>query len=150
MSRQLQVTSLPVDGAVRAARAVVRDALRGLKEDDLRDAELVVAELAGNAVRHACPPYEVRVFSVGGRAVWCEVVDGDPGGVGAVLAALGRPRADPDLAAEDGRGLVVVRALSHGRCGVYAMAVPRPAKAVGFVVPCRALPSGPVRYAWLN
>jgi anti-sigma regulatory factor (Ser/Thr protein kinase) len=49
-------------GAVRAARAAVRDQLRGWRLDSLADlAALLVSELVTNALRHATGPVGVRL-----------------------------------------------------------------------------------------
>ena len=49
--------------SVAAARRVVRAALEGVvDQDQLGDAELVVSELASNALRHGRPPVALRVW----------------------------------------------------------------------------------------
>jgi len=66
------------------------------------EAALVVTELAANAVLHAASPYEVRLSRSDG-VVRIEVADGD----------VGTPEPQPFSAvAEDGRGIVIVSALS--------------------------------------
>ncbi|WP_433359243.1 ATP-binding protein [Streptosporangium sp. CA-115845] len=104
--------------ASRRAHAILRDVLQhaGLPEDDIDTAELIVAELAANAEKHACPPYELRVFSLDGTPSWCEIVDGDPNTheVRLILNLLhsvkeiGLP-----LLAENGRGLLLAHRLSR-------------------------------------
>jgi hypothetical protein len=107
------------------------------------DAELAVAELAVNAERYGRPPYEVRIFEVAGVPVWCEVVDGDPD-LRWIPALLERPfgLTVPDLFAENGRGLLLVRVLSEGYCRAYrttTFTTGAPAKTVAFALPT---PSG--------
>ncbi|MFF5205380.1 ATP-binding protein [Streptosporangium sp. NPDC000396] len=128
----------------RRARAVVREILQaeGVPGDDVADAETVVAELAANCERHARPPYELRVFSVGGIPTWCELVDGDPD-LGWIPVVLDRshPQTVLDLFAENGRGLLLVRELSRGHCRAYpttTFTTDAPAKAVAFALPTRS------------
>lgn len=79
-SVQLLVKQLPPGTAARLARRLLRDALNrsGLPEEEICEAELVVAEAAANCERHARPPYELRICVLAGVPVWCELVDGDP------------------------------------------------------------------------
>jgi anti-sigma regulatory factor (Ser/Thr protein kinase) len=135
--------SLPADSAHRAerrARALLRRSLRqaGIAHDDVLDAETAVAELAVNAVQHATPPYELRVFYVGASLpVWCEVVDGGP--VTDVFRDDLRSPEDIGLS-EGGRGLRMVEGLSDQRCAAYPSTLSPtgdPAKAVGFALPFR-------------
>ncbi len=65
-------------------------------------AELVVSELASNAVRHASTVFTVRIARTA-DAVWVEVADGHP--------LLPSPRA-MSSDAEAGRGLALVNALT--------------------------------------
>lgn len=141
---RLLATALQPGRAARQARAVLAGMLRGagLDEAAVFDATLAVGELAGNAERHARPPYELRAFLVAGVPVWCEVIDGDPD-LTAVTAALRRPLAgDDEVLREGGRGLPLVRRLAEGHCRAYP-ATPSctgtPGKAVGFALPT---PSG--------
>ncbi|RBQ18613.1 hypothetical protein DP939_19180 [Spongiactinospora rosea] len=156
MSQYLHVTPLPPTGAaVGRARAVLREVLLEATPGDLYDAELALAEIAGNAVRHACPPYVLRMVMVGGHPVWCEVVDGRPAGLATILDGLSpadAPGCD-ELFADGGRGLLLVRELSDGCCGAYALRSGR-AKAVGFALPVAVGAHGPVRlppgrFGWL-
>ncbi|MEZ0076276.1 ATP-binding protein [Planotetraspora sp. GP83] len=109
------------DSAVHRARALLRCELTALRIADelIGDVELVVAELASNAVRHARGPYELRVLYDRGVPVEAEVADA---GTGADLVdeLLDRPLVIPD-SIEDlelgGRGLRLVAALTGGRCG---------------------------------
>ncbi|WP_051751414.1 ATP-binding protein [Streptosporangium amethystogenes] len=137
------VAVLRPGSASRRARAVVREVLlaEGVPGDDIADAEAVAAELAANCERHARPPYEIRVFDLAGVPTWCEVVDGGPdlGWIPAVLDSS-RPRIVPDLFAENGRGLLLVRELSQGYCRAYpttTFTTDAPAKAVAFALPTR-------------
>ncbi|MGW0595218.1 ATP-binding protein [Streptosporangium sp. NPDC002607] len=126
----------------RRARAVVRDVLQhaGLPGDDIDTAELIVAELAANAEKHARPPYELRVFHLDGIPTWCEVADGAPNTheVRLILNLLhsvteiGLP-----LLAENGRGLLLAHRLSGGHCQTYPVTTlaATPGKAVAFALP---------------
>ncbi|WP_329084795.1 ATP-binding protein [Streptosporangium sp. NBC_01469] len=142
---RLMVRALHPGSASRRARAILREVLQetGLDEDAISDAELVVAELAANAEKHARPPYELRIISVDTVPTWCEVVDGDPDlrEVGIIFNLLhsvdeiGLP-----LLAENGRGLLLAHRLSHGHCHVYAtttFTTGAPTKAVTFALPTR-------------
>jgi anti-sigma regulatory factor (Ser/Thr protein kinase) len=138
------VRLLQPGSASRRARAVVREVLHteGLPGDVIADAELIAAELAANGERHARPPYEIRVFSLGGIPTWCELVDSDPD-LGWIPAILDRPHSQTtlDLFAENGRGLALVRELSQGHCRTYlttTFATDAPAKAVAFALPTRS------------
>ncbi|MGJ6969954.1 ATP-binding protein [Streptosporangium sp. G11] len=131
--------------ASRRARAVVREVLQqaGLPGDDIDTAELIVAELAANAEKHACPPYELRVFHLDGIPTWCEIVDGDPGtheirlilNLLRSVTEIGLP-----LLAENGRGLLLAHRLSGGHCQTYPVITlaATPGKAVAFALPTRS------------
>lgn len=90
-------------------RAVVRDLTEhGLAGDIVDEAEIVVSELVGNAVRHgrSLPDGTVRVqWHVKAGVVELDVTDG--GG-----RSVPKPR-HPSLYATSGRGLRVVRSLAH-------------------------------------
>lgn len=143
---RLDVRDLPDERAARHARAVVREILRnaGAKDSDVDDAELAVGELAANAVSHASGPYEIRFVFVGGRPVWCEVIDGDGDlvGIPEILEKL-RHTGVSECAADEvpqdsGHGLAIVHRLSGGRCQAYPTVVSstgRPGKAVAFALP---------------
>lgn len=94
--------------SARAARAVARNALRGWGLMRLaEDAEIIVGELAANAVKHAgCDGagkyFGLRLLRRSGEVV-CMVLDPS--------TAPPTPRT-PDLAAEAGLGLQMVGALS--------------------------------------
>jgi anti-sigma regulatory factor (Ser/Thr protein kinase) len=132
---------LPAGSAHRAevrARSLVRQALHeaGIAAGDIIEAETVVAELAVNALQHALPPYELRIFYVGGSLpIWCEVIDGGP--IVDVIAEHLRTSEDTNLA-EGGRGLQIVHGLTDGRCTAYptgASHLDVLGKAVGFALP---------------
>jgi anti-sigma regulatory factor (Ser/Thr protein kinase) len=140
--------------AERRARTILRDVLgrTGVVDDDVLDAEHIVAELAVNAVRHAAPPYELRVVFVGEVwPVWCEVADSSPKPEDVqwrLRRAVETPVGDGMLAelSEHGRGLRMAAGLSDGRCAAYATTVCQTGaagKAVGFALPRvgAALPS---------
>jgi anti-sigma regulatory factor (Ser/Thr protein kinase) len=129
--------------ASRRARAVVREVLQhaGLPGDDIDTAELIVAELAANAEKHARPPYELRVFSLDGIPAWCEIVDGDPDlhEIRIILNLLDSvEEIGLSLLAENGRGLLLAHRLSRGHCQTYpvvTLTTATPGKAVAFALP---------------
>ncbi|MFI6452814.1 ATP-binding protein [Streptosporangium amethystogenes] len=141
------VKVLPPGSASRRARAVIREVLQdaGLPGDDIDSAELIVAELAANAEKHARPPYELRIYHLDGVPTWCEIVDGDPDPheIVIILGLLNSVREiGLPLLAENGRGLLLVHRLSHGHCHVHATTTyttATPGKAVAFALPT---PSG--------
>jgi len=96
----------PGAGSVAAARRFVRRVLADWGADELvEDAQLLVSELATNAVVHAGTSFEVACADVG-DAVRLEVCDGYPArGLPATPAAVGRTAAS-------GRGLLMCAALS--------------------------------------
>src|SRR5688572_19223785 len=98
---------------VRVARRRLTASLTGVvSQDRLADALAVVAELVGNAIRHACalPGGVVRVAwrLLGGGRLRIVVTDGGP----ARGTSSPQVRA-PSTDAVDGRGLAIVEALSH-------------------------------------
>ncbi|WTQ62229.1 ATP-binding protein [Streptomyces sp. NBC_00158] len=116
------------------ARALIRTALTDLDRcPDSDTAELLTAELVANAVEHTSggAPIEL-VVEVRPNGCQVEVHDGDPRPPGDLTA--GRPGPPPDPWQEDGRGLLLIRALSSA-CGHRP--TPR-GKAVWFTLPSRA------------
>ncbi|MFF5243311.1 ATP-binding protein [Streptosporangium sp. NPDC000095] len=149
------VKTLRPGSAAHRARAVVRQVLQdaGFDGEELSDAESAVAELAANAEEHGWQPFELRVVFVDGEPSWCEVIDADRDldGILAILDRLNACSEEPDLGllAERGRGLLLVHALSKGRCRAYVTricATGAPGKAVGFALPTKTgpRPSSPV------
>ncbi|MEO3810828.1 ATP-binding protein [Sphaerisporangium sp. B11E5] len=148
---RVMVKVLRAGSAARRARGVVRGVLRqaGVPADAVADAEIVVAELAANAEKHARPPYELRITYVGRVPTWCEIVDGDPDSreVHLILDHLDTltdgpsppPTGEPStLLAENGRGLLMAHHLSQGGCRVYPTTIlttSTPGKAVAFPLP---------------
>ncbi|WP_433361275.1 ATP-binding protein [Streptosporangium sp. CA-115845] len=149
------VKTLQPGSAAHRARAVVRQVLQnaGFDGEELSDAESAVAELAANAEEHGWQPFELRVVFVDGEPSWCEVIDADRDldGIPAILDRLRACGDEPDLSlfAERGRGLLLVHALSKGRCRAYVTrmcATGTSGKAVGFALPTKTgpCPSAPV------
>lgn len=144
---RIMVKVLRPGSAARRARGVVRGVLRqaGLSGEAVADAEIVVAELAANAEKHAHPPYELRIACVGRVPTWCEIVDGDPDTrkVRLVLDHLQTTADDPEgepavRLTENGRGLLMAHHLSEGGCRTYLtmiLTTNTPGKAVGFPLP---------------
>ncbi|MCW2879350.1 MAG: hypothetical protein JWQ95_3450 [Sphaerisporangium sp.] len=144
------VTRLRAGSASRRARAAVREALSraGVTADGIGDTEIIVAELAANAEKHACGPYELRIHCLSGIPMWCEMVDGghELGEIPAMLAYL-HTAEEIDLRpfAESGRGLFLAHRLSGGRCYAYptTMSVGGTAgKAVAFALPAPSCGGG--------
>ncbi len=106
------VVTLPhtAASATEARRRLVVDLrARGLSADDIADAELVLAEMVGNAVRHArpLPGGQLRTdWSVADLQVTLRVVDGGADTCPAVQSSLEHGEA------ERGRGLAIVAALA--------------------------------------
>ncbi|WP_137991682.1 ATP-binding protein [Streptomyces vilmorinianum] len=121
--RLVRWTSRPTAPCVPLIRARVAAALTawGISGDLADTLLLTVAELVGNAVRHAAPLTDrlhVTVAAGGGR-LRLEVEDGDPTPPPLDLAAT--TEVDPD--AESGRGLLIVGLLvaeAHGQLTVRA------------------------------
>ncbi len=85
--------------SARAARGVVHEALAEQGATEWAEvAELLVSELATNAIVHACAAFEV-VIRVSPREIWVGVVDPD-------ASVVHRSRPSPD--APGGRGLMLV------------------------------------------
>jgi two-component sensor histidine kinase len=96
-------TRLPaVAASVSDARHVARDVGAGLPADVAERLELVVSELASNAVRHAQTSFLLSILS--GPSLRVEVADGS--------SELPMPR-QPDPWSEGGRGLWLVAACTQ-------------------------------------
>ncbi|MEU6362193.1 ATP-binding protein [Streptomyces albidoflavus] len=116
-------------------------AAAALDEDITETAELLLSELAANAVRHAHDPrpkprihVTVRVHGMRSRSLSLEVYDRDRDRLPVFPTASGAPDLLGDLAdgaAETGRGLAMIAALA-AKVGVDAFA-----ELVGKVVWCR-------------
>lgn len=145
---------LPADTAARRARDLLRAHVEGhiACRDVLDDLELVVCELATNAVIHAMGPCELRIVRQAGVPVACEIADGG-GGLDQIArrlrfhgAGLGPETAAPaavESLAEGGRGLGMVSSLTGGRCGAgtaWLYGSGRSGKCVWFAVPASRAP----------
>jgi anti-sigma regulatory factor (Ser/Thr protein kinase) len=97
---------LPVTESVRASRKFVVAALRRLEAADhlVHDANVIVSELATNAVRHARSPFRVSVDESPGL-VCISVQDVGDG-------HAGLPTIAPDDHAIEGRGIAIIDALA--------------------------------------
>lgn len=109
MSAQILRVPWKLSSGKDARRALV-SSLRDLKVDAtvVHEAEIVISELVGNAVRHAkpLPDGTIRVtWTVRGDVVEVEVTDG-----GGPTTPRPAPRA---LMAPTGRGLRIVRGYAH-------------------------------------
>ena len=90
------------DQSVTVARHLAREAAAALPTEIGQNLELVVSELATNAVRHARTPFRLSILT--GPTLRVEVADG---------SSLLPTRASPDLWSESGRGLWLVAALTQ-------------------------------------
>lgn len=109
--------------AVRAARSYAVSELSAYSRDLLEVVELLVSELAGNAVRHTDSSFQVRI-GVDRRKIRISVSDRGPG----------RPVVrDLDPNALTGRGLALVDLLSSS-WGIRPSRSPAGGKAVWFVL----------------
>ncbi|MET0729464.1 MAG: ATP-binding protein [Acidimicrobiales bacterium] len=88
--------------SVRAARSLVATALPDLGEEQVESLQLMVSELATNAVRHADAPFQVSIRRAD-SGLRVEVFDEGPG-----TPVKGSP--DPTM--PSGRGLIIVDALA--------------------------------------
>src|SRR4051812_701686 len=96
---------LPMDAtAAKSARDFLSSMCCGRHgADTVDEAQLLVSELVGNAVRHGAPPIEVEVQCAGAESLLIRVRD----------AAAGEPTPrNADLEDEGGRGLALVDLLS--------------------------------------
>ncbi|GAA4198168.1 hypothetical protein GCM10022252_48150 [Streptosporangium oxazolinicum] len=142
---QLSVWVLESGSVARGARSAVRQALRAasIADDEVSNAESIVAELGANAEIHAEPPYELRILSIGEMPMWCEVVDGDrdPATVSIILGKLHQGETEKSPDAETGRGLPLAYLLSQGRCRTYPTRIfstNQAGKAIAFALPTRS------------
>jgi serine/threonine-protein kinase RsbW len=107
-SRTLRVPHVPAS-VPQTRRALVEDLTEhGLSGDIVDEAEIVVSELLGNAVRHgrSLPDGTVRVqWQVKAGVVELDVTDGGGG-------PAPKPQ-HPSVYATSGRGLRIVRSLAH-------------------------------------
>lgn len=110
----------------------------GFAADRVDDAALMVSELAANAVTHAKSPYELRVARVR-DLIECQVIDCSPSRLVLPRDSAGEgPGVGVASLAEHGRGLLIVSALSRGRCGCRPVRLESTAtagKAVYFALP---------------
>jgi anti-sigma regulatory factor (Ser/Thr protein kinase) len=123
---EFDVWTLPARAAAAGrARELLRTALTtlGFDAETTADGVLMISELATNALRHARPPYELRLRR-DGRLVTCEIADASPAlptlprSAGPSHPTLGgSDAAGPPHLREAGRGLDIVSRLSGGRCG---------------------------------
>jgi anti-sigma regulatory factor (Ser/Thr protein kinase) len=90
-----------------------------LPDDTIDSATLLVSEALTNAVVHACPPVSLVVRSDGDLLV--EVHDGDPTPALTSVESAGLESLihNPDLEAENGRGLAMIAMLAS-RWGITA------------------------------
>lgn len=100
-----RVCLLPDPNAIGVARAVVREAARGLRHEVLEDAVLLTSELVTNAIRHGGSHIELTADAEPGILVVAVYDDGTAFRVG----DLGRPRPE----AVSGRGLGMVHRVAH-------------------------------------
>jgi hypothetical protein len=109
----VRVAALPADpSCARSARVLTGDALAelGVTEESVRDAKVMISELATNALQHATGdlPHELWVGTAGREAV-CAIFDSRP---------LEDFSGDLTFSGDCGRGLAIVAELSAGRWGV--------------------------------
>ena len=122
------VVTLPLRADPRApgwVRVVLRDLFsdRKIDEDTAADGLVMATELVTNALQYAPGPYGFGVCAYTGRlpgtggTSWlvCGVADGGPP---EPLFDRARAATDPARPELGGRGLLLVRRLSAGRCGI--------------------------------
>lgn len=104
--RRARATVERTGNPARAARSFAVDALRSWGWDDVEVAELLVSELASNAVQHTpSPTVGVELIELGPDRVRVEVVN----------QGVGRPEPQPpDPGRIGGHGLAVVVRLASG------------------------------------
>lgn len=122
---RVSVWCLPPRDAPRRARLLLRERLSGIPtgSDVIDELDLVISELATNAIRHAPGPYELRILYEADLPVQVEVADS---GNGAALVdrLLDRPLGSFNggpLLADGERGLRIVAAYTGGRCGARSV-----------------------------
>lgn len=111
--KNVQVSALPGDPSTALrARALVEEALSelGVERGIVRDAKLMISELATNALQHASRygPHELWIAVAGDEAV-CAVFDRRP---------MDDFSQDVTFSGDCGRGLAIVAELSEGRWGI--------------------------------
>ena len=111
--------------SVRSARHFAREVLagRGVAEERLALAELLVSELASNAVKHATTSFTLAI-KVKDAIIRIEVTD-----TGSGQPTLKHPRPDQP----DGRGLLIVESLSDA----WGTTVERDSKTVWCILSAR-------------
>jgi serine/threonine-protein kinase RsbW len=134
---------LPGDAAsVPVTRRVLRCAMTtlGVLEETRGDVELALSEACGNVVRHALhgDAYEVHV-TIEGVLCTIDVVDTGRGLDGVSLAAL----APPDVTAEQGRGLLLIKALTEN---AHLVNLPRKGSIVHFEKQLAWSPDAPIAH----
>src|SRR3954464_2527575 len=105
----LSLPHVPASAAAARRRLAHELTMLGVAPAVVADAELVITELVGNAVRHARPLAGGKVcagWELAGGALFLRVTDG-----GAATHAIVRRTADP-LDDESGRGLAIVSAIA--------------------------------------
>jgi hypothetical protein len=123
--------SLPGDPTcARHARTLVSDTLTPLAvpRETVRDIELMVSELATNALRHAAghQPFELWLALSADREVVCAIFD-----TLRVASLTGPARLEN---CDFGRGLAIVAELSGGRWGMYPTRSRRHPEVIGKAV----------------
>lgn len=133
---------VPSDATIaQRSRALTRSALDGMdvEHDEMDSAELMVSELATNALQHAEPPYGLRIWCAGQIAV-VEMFDASPAlptlpcATPSSISDVGQIIMEPTGLQECGRGLPLVSSVSNGRCGSDPLAT---GKKTWFAVPRR-------------
>ncbi|GAB3474649.1 ATP-binding protein [Nocardiopsis coralliicola] len=111
------------------ARTLTRCALDSMEvaADEIDVAELMVSELATNSLRHAAPPYGLRIWCAGQIAV-VEMFDASPAlpalpcTTPSSIGEAGQSMVESTRLEECGRGLPLISSFSNGRCGSDSLA----------------------------
>jgi len=155
--------ALPADetiAAVARTNAAEEFGALGVTGEPAEDVEVMVSEIATNALQHAARSSGGVMGSAPALELWMYrrlSADGHELVVSVFDQSCEPPRRSPcgaaDLTAEDGRGLMLVEALSNGRWGFYATRsrLANPVvrgKATWFAVPLPARPDGFAPAAW--